>query len=82
MNKLAEALALATAYIASRQPHDDDEEDEDVAVLEAIAASLQSASPAEVKALSESADMLAKQQTDPIFKDTLVNLLPHLGLAE
>lgn len=80
MNSLAQALAIATTYIASRPARDDDEEDNDVAVLEGIAALLQSASVDEVSALDLAASRLSKEQQDENLKAQYANLLDHLGL--
>lgn len=80
MNALAQALAITTAYIASRPPLDDDEEDQDVNILETVAAILQSADTAEVEALTDAASALALEADNSTMRDNLVNLPQHLGL--
>jgi hypothetical protein len=81
MKSLADGLALAIVYIATREPRsDDDEEDDDVSALESIAAELQNASAAEISALRESSQRLAQTESDPSRREHYENLLSHLGI--
>lgn len=82
MQHLALALAIATSHIASRRPADDGEADQDVAVLDAVAAVMRSAGKDEVQALAESAFEQAKEQTDDRMKEQFLNLLLDLGLID
>lgn len=80
MRNLADCLALTIVHIATRQPCSDEDEDDDVRVLESIAADLQSASADEITALSESAQRLAAIEKDADRRDHFQNLLAHLGI--
>lgn len=80
MKALAQSTALAIAYISSRPVMSDDQEDEDVEILESLAAILQSASTEEIQIMEEAAIDMAVTQTDPQMKDNLSNLLRYLGL--
>lgn len=82
MKSLAQALAIATAYISARPNGNDDQCSDDVRILEDIAAIMQEATEEEVKSLSESATKLAEHQSDPDFKDNLTHLTRYLGLTE
>lgn len=82
MKSLAQALAIATAYISARPNRDDNESSDDVRILEDIASIMQEASAEEVKVLSESAAELAKYQSDPSFKENLTHLTRYLKLTE
>lgn len=82
MKSLAQALAIATAYISARPNRAPDQEDDDVRVLEDIAAIMQEATKEEVKSLAESATKLAEHQSNPDFKDNLIHLTRYLGLTE
>lgn len=80
MKNLADCLALAIVHIATRQPHDDEDEDDDVSALESIAADLQDAPADEIAALRESTKRLATVEKDPNRREHYQNLLSHLGI--
>lgn len=82
MKSLAQALAIATAYISARPNRDDDESSDDVRILEDIASIMHEASEEEVKVLSESATELAEHQSNPDFKENLTHLTRYLGLTQ
>jgi|GEM_PF-6250760 len=81
MKHLAETLAMSIVHIATREPRDDDAEDEDVQALESVAAELANASPEEIHELSQAAMRLAKLEHDTVRRDNYRNLMSHLGLA-
>lgn len=80
MNHLSEALALAIAHISSRATRNDDEADDDVTMLESLAAMLKESDPETLNALANSAARLAAKQTNPELKAELADLMEHLGL--
>ncbi len=80
MNHLSEALALAIAHISSRGTRNDDEAEDDVSMLESLAAMLKEADPETLNTLANSAARLAAEQSNPKLKAELADLMEHLGL--